>query len=81
MRETLDGWTDTNPLKVWRQSQGMSRLDVCPALDVTYNAIAKWENGATKPSDDHMVDIERITKGAVTASLWDAWREANPLKQ
>ena len=65
-------WRSKNPLRKWREANGVSRATVCAAARVTLNTIVKWEAGSNAPN---RINIERLAKmmGKSTEELAIEW--------
>ena len=65
-------WRSKNPLRKWREENGVSRATVCSAARVTLNTIVKWEQGSNVPN---RINIERLAKmmGKSTEELAIEW--------
>ncbi len=65
-------WRRNNPLRRWREENGVSRATVCAAARVTLNTIVKWEAGSNVPN---RINIERLAKmmGKSTEELAIEW--------
>ena len=59
IEEKYTEWRRNNPLRRWREENGVSRATVCAAARVTLNTIVKWEAGSNVPN---RINIERLAK-------------------
>lgn len=58
-------------LRAWREKAGRTQTDCAVAIGVTQSAWAEWESGARTPREASLLDIERLTDGAVPVSTFD----------
>ena len=49
-----------NNLKVLRQKSGLSQIQLAHCLNVSQQAVAKWENGVANPRADTLLEIAKI---------------------
>ena len=63
-----------NPLRKWREANGITRSTVCAAIRVSQNTVVKWEQGSNIPN---RINIERLAKfmGKSTKELAIEWFE------
>lgn len=47
-------------LKEIRVSKGMTQVDLAKLMGVTMNSIARWEQGANKPSEENMDKLKKV---------------------
>ena len=47
-------------LKEIRISKGMTQVDLAKLMGVTMNSIARWEQGANKPSEENMDKLKKV---------------------
>lgn len=59
-----------NILRKFRSDKKVRQSDMAEALGVSQGTISKIECGDALPSLELAVAIERVTKGAVSASSW-----------
>lgn len=51
-----------NNLKEIRISKGMTQVDLAKLMGVTMNSIARWEQGANRPSEENLIKLEELLK-------------------
>ena len=61
-------------LAALRQEKGLSQADVAQALDVTRQAISRWESGAAVPSTENLMKLSRLYNVPLDAFVRD-WEE------
>jgi transcriptional regulator with XRE-family HTH domain len=76
----LARWADRNPLRRWREGRArpLTQADVARLLVVGPSAVSTWESGTRRPGLRALAAMERITGGAITASVWEAWERDRP---
>ncbi len=47
-------------LKEIRIRKGMTQVDLAKLMGVTMNSIARWEQGANKPSEENMDKLKKV---------------------
>lgn len=47
-------------LKEIRISKGMTQVDLAKLMGVTMNSIARWEQGANRPSEENMDKLKKV---------------------
>lgn len=59
-----------NILRTYRQTAGVSQVELAKSLGVDQSTVAKIESGKRRPSYDLMVLIEQATNGSVPLASW-----------
>jgi transcriptional regulator with XRE-family HTH domain len=67
-------------LEAWRKAAKMTQAQACGMIGVSAAAWSEWESGKKYPRTDRAEDIERLTGGAVTMSMWAAWERKRTSK-
>lgn len=57
-------------LKTYLKKKGLTSAAFAGPLKLTYQAVDKWLDGLSTPSDNNKIKIERITNGEVPISSW-----------
>jgi transcriptional regulator with XRE-family HTH domain len=52
---------DKNPLKDFREREGLSQDDLAKLIGVTRETITRWENGSRKPDEERLPKIAKET--------------------
>lgn len=52
-------------LKNWRRLQGKTQADAAEEMGVARRTWHQWEQGAIVPGPGHMVELVRLTDGAI----------------
>lgn len=68
--------TAPEALKEWRAGKRLSQEDAAKQIGVRAASWCDWENGKKLPRTDHAQDLERVTDGQVTLSMWAEWSRA-----
>jgi DNA-binding transcriptional regulator YiaG len=63
-------------LRDWMARQGISLTDLAAALNRPVPTVHAWVHGHRTPRGDALLDIKRVTGGAVTADALIAQRAA-----
>lgn len=71
-KERRKAWIETNPLRMWRHSQGMAMMDVSSMLDVAFSSVQQHEQGGYVPNEDTMAKYAAAL-GMSPAKLTEAW--------
>lgn len=58
-------------LRAWRLKAGLTQAKAADEVGVKQSAWAEWESGARTPREESLLEIERLTEGAVPASAFD----------
>lgn len=74
LKERTGEWVESNPLRRWRQREGLSMMDASALLSIGMSTVQHWETGAHHPSPAKM---ERLASafGVQTPTLARTWRE------
>ena len=62
-----------------RKNAGMSQEELAEKLDVSRQAISRWENGSAKPDADHLLQIGKLFGVTVDYLLNEAYESDNDL--
>ena len=62
--------TAPEKLKKWREKQELSQAAAASLIKVTAPTWCDWEAGNKSPTVDRAEDLEKLTKKAVTVSMW-----------
>lgn len=62
--------TAPEKLKKWREKQKLSQAAASAMINVTAPTWCDWEGGHKSPTVDRAEDLEKLTKRAVTVSMW-----------
>ena len=60
MNEGGDGMTLGEKLKSYRTSKGLSQEKIAAMLDVSRQAVTKWEANQATPSSDHLISLAKL---------------------
>ena len=72
IEERFAEWRQSNPLRQWREANGVSVASVAAATGVSLNMVVKWENGSNTPSTETMQAVAELM-GVPKAELEQAW--------
>jgi ribosome-binding protein aMBF1 (putative translation factor) len=72
----MEAWQAENPLRVWRDRQGLSMRQAAPLIDTNFNSIQDWEQGQYVPNAESFRKIQRAT--GITEGDWQRWHDAKP---
>lgn len=53
---------ELDKLKELRLEKGLTQMKIAKMCGVSLNAYIRWENGCTKPIDEHQKKLEEILK-------------------
>ena len=62
-----------------RKNAGMSQEELAEKLDVSRQAISRWENGSAKPDADHLLQISKLFEVTADYLLNEAYESDNDL--
>ena len=62
-----------------RKNAGMSQEELAEKLDVSRQAISRWENGSAKPYADHLLQISKLFEVTADYLLNEAYESDNDL--
>ncbi len=57
-------------LHTWLSDNSISTSTFAQTLGVSYQAVWSWRKAITFPSGKHLAEIEKLTRGKVTAKTW-----------
>jgi transcriptional regulator with XRE-family HTH domain len=78
-RERLNGWSQQNPLRVWRaELGGISQGQVAAEIGVSGTTIRMWERGHHQPPAHYLDKIAHLTRGEVDQNMWTDWWRTRP---
>ena len=61
---------DSHPLTLWLAVNAVDHHDFAERIGVSKQTLWRWRCGATKPSKGFRRRIQKLTRGAVPASIW-----------
>lgn len=80
LKVRLDEWKETNPLRLWRHTNGLGLHDAAAALQVSVSTMQVLEAGSRTPSADMYRRIAtgmRISETRLRTQ-WDKWTAERP---
>jgi transcriptional regulator with XRE-family HTH domain len=57
-------------LRDWLSTAEYSQSDVAEILEVSRQAVSKWASGKLIPSLKHCAELDKLSQGAVPATIW-----------
>jgi DNA-binding transcriptional regulator YiaG len=76
IKEDMQQWKKSNPIKLFRVEKGLSQSDLASLLGVATYTIQRWEEGSTKPSGDNGEKLEKVIVGF--NDQWEQWQKGKP---
>lgn len=70
------GGGEVNAIKTYREKRGLSQAAISDALNVSQQAVAKWESGEASPRADKLPALARLLGVSVGALFEDSKTDA-----
>lgn len=77
IREDVDTWVESNPLRVWRKKNRMGVMQTATALGVSMTIIQLWERGTHIPSDENFDKLVALIGKRIVRD-WSNWYSSKP---
>lgn len=68
-------------LREWLAVSGTSQSELAETIGVTRAAVSKWASGGARPSENHAEEIDKLSQGAVPATIWPRRRPPEPVNK
>lgn len=78
-REFANLWLAKNPIRIWRQQQGLFLKDVAAACNTGYHTVYRWENGMTMPNAEQVRILSKLAGNPRLQDELREWQEQRPL--
>lgn len=76
----FDKWAADNPIRRWREAEGISQTRLAAMLGVAQPYVSYWEMGSRAPTPDRMLDIARLMnlRPRTLRGRWENWMRRKP---
>lgn len=71
-------WIARNPLRQWREQEGVAIYAAASMLGIGVSTIQSWESGVYRPKDEHLALLARLIEDDSLAERWRKWYAKKP---
>jgi len=74
----IRSWIEENPLRQFRNKNGLTLMDAAGLLGVGMSTVQVWEKGASTPKDDKLERLAELLGEPKIEKTWETWLQSRP---